>query len=99
MRERDCNGNYGECFLQYKDFQTEPSEEETEYAKWEGYKALVLKMRRQVATIDDFDGAKVGDNVEFDAEEVGDGDSDAKEVGDDAEDSGGRSLDFNEQFD
>ena len=85
--------------MQYKDFQTEPSEEETEYAKWEGYKALVLKMRRQVATIDDFDGAEVGDNVEFDAEEVGDAYSDAEEVGDDAEDSGAKSLDFNEHFD
>ena len=72
--------------MQYKDFKTEPFEEETDNAKWEGYKALVLKMRRQVATIDDFDGTKVGDDVEFDAEEVGDAASNAEEVGDDAED-------------
>jgi hypothetical protein len=61
--------------LQYKDFNTEPSEEETEYAKWEGYKALVLKMRSQVATFADVDGA-----------EEGDAESDDVEVGDDAED-------------
>ena len=62
--------------MQYKDFNTEPSEEETEYAKWEGYKALVLKMRSQVGAVADVDGAEVGDDVE----------SDDAEVGDDAED-------------
>ncbi len=87
-----------DIFLQYKDFQTEPSEEETEYAKWEGYKALVLKMRRQVGDNVDFDAEEVGDG-DSNAEEEGDGDSDADEEGDDAEDSGGRSVDFNEDFD
>lgn len=58
--------------MQYKDFNTEPSEEETEYAKWEGYKALVLKMRSQVAAFADVDGAEVGDDVESDDAEVGD---------------------------
>ena len=76
--------------MQYKDFNTEPSEEETEYAKWEGYKALVLKMRRQAAPLTEFDGAevgndlesdaKVGDNTKSDAVEVGDADSDAEAV-------------------
>ena len=72
--------------MQYKDFQTEPSKEETKYAKWEGYKALVLKMRRQVTTIADFDGAEVEDDVESDAAKVGDAESNVEEVGDDAED-------------
>ena len=61
--------------MQYKDFNTEPSEEETQYAKWEGYNALVLKMRSQVAAFADVDGA-----------EVGDAESDDVEVGDDVED-------------
>ena len=47
---------------QYVDFKTEPSKEETEFAKWGGggvYKTLVLKMRRrQVATLANFDGAE-----------------------------------------
>ena len=72
--------------MQYKDFNTEPSEEETEYAKWEGYKALVLKMRSQVGAVADVDGAEVGDDVESDDAEVGDAESDDVEVGDDAED-------------
>ena len=42
----------------YVDFKTEPSKEETEFAKWEGYKALVLKIRWQVATHANFDGAE-----------------------------------------
>lgn len=50
--------------LQYKDFKTEPSEEQTEYAKWEGYEGLVLKMRKPLATLADFDGAEVGDDAE-----------------------------------
>ena len=52
--------------MQFADFNTEPSKEDTEYAKWEGYEALVLKMRRQVATVDSLDGAEVGDDEEFD---------------------------------
>lgn len=52
--------------MQFADFNTEPSEENTEFAKWEGYEALVLKMRRQVAIVDNLDGAEVGDDVEFD---------------------------------
>ena len=68
--------------MQYKDFNTEPSEEETEYAKWEGYKALVLKMCRQATPLTEFDGAELGNDVDSDAEVGDDTKSDAAEVGD-----------------
>ena len=73
-------------FLQNKHFKPEPSEEETEYAKWEDYKTLVLKMRKHVATIADFDIAEVGDNVESNEAEVKDAESNAVEVGNDVDD-------------
>ena len=43
---------------QYANFKTEPSKEEIEFAKWETYEALLLKMCRQVATLADFDGVE-----------------------------------------
>ena len=35
-----------------------PSKEETKFAKWEDYLVLVAKVRRQVATLADLDGAE-----------------------------------------
>ena len=45
-----------------------------------------MKKRRHVATIADFDGAEMGDDVKSDAREVEDTESDDVEVGDDAKD-------------
>lgn len=54
MRER-LKWHLWRHLLQYVDFKTKASKEEIEFAKWEEYEALVLKMRQQVATHADFD--------------------------------------------
>lgn len=64
--------------LQFSDIEREPTAEETETAKWEGYASLVSKMRRELAAgVDAEEYAQHGGVVVSDtnrATEVGRGD-------------------------